>query len=93
MILVDDRDYSDFGVIKYGTWDDAGMPFEWYLDYFHIADDLPRWLLREPVVFLAGKPHCCVYLRGCYSERMTRERKAAISRAGGSVALLQTKGK
>jgi hypothetical protein len=92
MILADDRDYSDFGVIKYGTWDDTGKPVGWHLDHDYIADDLPRWMLREPVMFLGDKPHCCVYVRGCYSEHMTRERKAAIIRAGGSVALLQTKG-
>lgn len=92
MMNADDRDAYDFGVQKYGTWDNKGLPTGWEINVAHLADDLPRWLLNEPVVRLADGPMCCVYLRGCYSDRMTRERRAALIRAGGVAALLNATG-
>ena len=84
----DDRDPHDFGVQKLGTWDANGMPTGWSLHCAHIANDLPRWLLNEPVVRLGAGPACCVYLRGCYSDNLTRARKAALIAAGGAAALM-----
>ncbi len=88
----DDRDPYDFGVRKLGTWDDKGMPTGWHIDVSYLSDDLPRWLLKEPVVLLADGPACCVYLRGCYSDALTRARKAALIQAGGATALMNATG-
>ena len=73
----DDIDAYDFGVQTLGTWDDKGMPTGWHINVLHLADDLPRWLLTEPVVRLGDGPAFCVYLRGCYSDSLTRARKTA----------------
>lgn len=88
----DDRNHYDFGVQKLGTWDEQGMPIGWHINVSHLADDLPRWLLKEPVVRLADGPSCCVYLRGCYSDALTRTRKAALIKAGGATALMNATG-
>jgi hypothetical protein len=33
----DDRDAYDFGVQKYGTWDEKGMPTGWHINVSHLA--------------------------------------------------------
>ena len=78
MIDPDERPVYDFGVLAHGEWDDRGVPTGWTIDCKQLAYDLPRWLLNEPVLRLSEGPSCCVYLRGCYSERLTRERKEAV---------------
>jgi hypothetical protein len=88
----DKRDLHDFGVIKSGAWTADGLPVGWIVNQSYIADDLPRWLLNEPVLHLAAGPSCCVYLRGCYSDRLTKARKHELIKSGGAAALLNAEG-
>ncbi len=88
----DDYIPTDFGVLKVGTWDENGMPTGWHIDVPRIGEEMPRWLLNEPVLRLGEGPACCVYLRGCYSDAMTRDRKAALLKAGGIEALRRAVG-
>lgn len=74
----DDRDLIDFGITKIGVWDEKGMLTEVVMDYSILADDLPRWMLKEPIMTLSCESSYCVYLRGLYSEKLTKARKAAI---------------
>ena len=84
----DDFDIYEFGIDRQGNWGGDGMPKNWTINYQRLGDALPRWLLKEPVMTLNEKPMCCVYLRGCYSEKLTFARRQAIIAEHGASGLL-----
>jgi hypothetical protein len=77
-LLADDFDCIDFGILRRGTFDDRGLPCFWHLAP-HCSDKLPSFCKDKPVMSLStdfNNPE--VYLRGLYSDSLTRERTDAI---------------
>jgi len=74
----DDWNIGDFGVIKEGTFDSAGWPTGWTLDQRFIHQRLPRWLIKESVLHLEEDGEYSVYIRGLFSDRLTKKRRKAV---------------
>lgn len=87
MINPDERDLCDFGIIKTGVWLGDGEPFDWHLESSHIAEDLPRQLLSQPVLQMAPGPLCSVYVRGYYSDVLTKNRRKTVVTERGVAGL------
>jgi hypothetical protein len=68
----------DFGIQVIGGWLSNGMPTGWTIEVDVLDHAMPRWLLKEPVLSLDNSPFYCVYIRGMYSDHMTRERRKAV---------------
>ena len=83
-MLADDYDLRDLGVLVEGGFDTHGDLHHWHLIH-EIGDELPRWLLDQPVLTVGIKFTDGVYVRGMYSERLSRKRRAAMSRPARAV--------
>ena len=74
---VDELDWEDLGIDIKGTFNSYGMPEGWIISG-EIKNTLPRWMENEPVLTLNNDG--TVYLRGLYSESLTKERYESSSR-------------
>jgi len=75
-LSADDYSISDFGVDQEGEFV-AGSPVGWVVTRNRIDYRLPRFCVDQPVLFLADDVNKSVYLRGLYSERLSRKRRAS----------------
>lgn len=72
--------YRDLGLAEVGYFDKYGTPCEFAIMVDHLAEHLPRYLLKEPVLFIsdASKHEYGVYIRGLFSPQLTKIRKATV---------------
>lgn len=72
-VNADEYRLEELGIEKRGSFNAGGGIDDWEIDYEYIADGLPRWLLKEPVLTLMDNGD--VYVRGMYSATLSRERR------------------
>lgn len=70
-------DLADFGVMKFGGFDTDGFPVNSTIDINVLSEKLPRWCKPQPVIYLSLGVDQSVYLRGMYSTRLSKLRRAA----------------
>ena len=76
-IMADDYDFRTLGIIKVGTFTTQGMP-----ESFEVTTDLsdyqlPRFLEKEPVLYVPHGDNTSVYVRGLYSKKLSYMRAKA----------------
>jgi hypothetical protein len=77
LMSADNFSLSELGIEKRGEFDFNGGLSGWEItDY--LADGLPRWLLKQSVIELTDNGD--VYVRGMYSEILSRERRLMWSK-------------
>lgn len=74
----DDFAMFDFGIVKVGNFDELGLPRDWLVNVNQLDHELPRFLKKEPVMELVDNADMSVYLRGLYSEILSKKRRAAF---------------
>ena len=76
-IMADDYDFRTLGIIEVGTFNSDGFPKD-----FEVANEisdyqLPRFLEKEPVLYVPHGDNTSVYVRGLYSKKLSYMRAKA----------------
>jgi len=81
MINPDEYNPEDFGIEVVGTFDSVGMPTGFTVAFSILSNKFPRYLEKEPVLYVSHDKYNSVYIRGLYSGGLTKCRIAALAKA------------